>query len=163
MSARILRGVAAFLAAGVLFLQGNSASAQTPGRLLTIFNRALVPANTGISTTTGGYDVDGYRYANVFVEWDQNAGTEGPVALSIGFSLDATGLQVAWRYRTFEENVVGPPDEQIMWVDGAHSWNGKKSSYVGRVPIMGPRLWVGVYNRDATLDRKVSVRVYLTP
>jgi hypothetical protein len=157
------RGIAALLAVGTLFL-AETASAQTPGKVVTVFNRTSVPASTGIGTNTGGIDVDGYRYANVFVEWDQAAANEGPVALWVGFSLDAQGLQNAYRYRNLEEdNSVSPQDEKGMWVNGASSWGGTKSSYIGRLPIMGPRLTLYVYNLDANLKRIVSVRVYLTP
>lgn len=68
MCVRILRGVAALLTAGALLLPGRVVSAQTAGRVVTIFNRVLVPTATRITTTTAGIDVDGYKYANVFVE-----------------------------------------------------------------------------------------------
>ena len=158
---RAIHVATVLLVGAVLLLQGNEASAQTPGRVLTLYSGVSIPGGTGRLSIYN--NVDGYRYVNIFVEWNQTSATEAPVSLSAGFDFGPTALLRAFNYATFDEN-RGPtrPDPQRITVSGANSWGGTKSSYIARVPVMGPYLTVQVWNEDK-LDRTVSVMAYLTP
>ena len=121
-----------------------------------------LPASVGISLPpyTG---VNGYRHINVFVRFAQAASDEAPVDLGVMFAFDANGNMGARRYANLEQNVSGPQSTNFIEVSGRGSWHGSPhniSTYMARIPIMGPFIQVFVYNR-APNSRKVSVWGYL--
>lgn len=121
-----------------------------------------VPPNVGISIP-GYKSVDGYRHLNVFVRFNQMASDEPPVDLGVLFAFDAQGTLGARRYVNLEANLPGPQSTNFIEVSGAGSWHGSPhniSSYVARLPVMGPFAWVVVYNR-APIKRVVTVWGYL--
>jgi hypothetical protein len=121
-----------------------------------------VGANIGFST--GQYsNVDGYRYINVFVKFTQDAANELPVDLGVTFGFDVGGTMSARRYVNLESNVPSQQATNFIEVSGSGSWHGQQwkiSSYITRLPVMGPFVQVFVYNR-AAVARKVSVWAYL--
>ncbi len=121
-----------------------------------------VPASTGINV--GWYkSLDGFRYLNVFVQFDQKTATEAPVDLGLTFAFDSKGKLSARRYVNLEANLPGPQATNFIEVSGANSWHGNPhniSSYLARLPVMGPWAQVFVYNR-APLVRTVTVWGYL--
>ncbi|MDJ0807109.1 MAG: hypothetical protein QNJ78_09785 [Gammaproteobacteria bacterium] len=133
------------------------------GKSLAIYEDHTIPANTGIST--GVYtEVDGFRYLNITVEFEQNASTESPVSLGIVFAHDTNGKWGSRRYFTFEENFNPPADPQMITLSGKGSWHGlqqQKSSYTARLPVMGPYVQVFPFNHHDA-DRDLSVVLYLT-
>ena len=121
-----------------------------------------VPPNVGISIP-GYKPVDGYRHLNVFVRFNQMASDEPPVDLGVLFAFDAQGTLGARRYVNLEANLPGPQSTNFIEVSGAGSGHGSPhniSSYVARLPVMGPFAWVVVYNR-APIKRVVTVWGYL--
>lgn len=132
-------------------------------QLVTIYKNHTIAANTGIST--GTYTaVDGYRYANVAVEFEQTAANEEPVSLGVVFAHDAGGSMGSRRYFNFGENFSGSADPQMITISGEGSWHGHphdKSSYTARLPIMGPYIQVFPFNHHDQ-PRNVSVVIYLT-
>lgn len=118
-----------------------------------------VPANTGISIPPYT-KVDGYRYINLFVEYPQESFDEEPVDLGAMFAFDEAGTMHARRYVNLEENLPAPQSINFIGVSGSGSWGGQHSSYIVRMPIMGPFIEVFIYNR-ASFDRNVNVWAYL--
>lgn len=121
-----------------------------------------VPPSVGISIP-GYKSVDGYRHINIFVRFNQEKPDEAPVDLGVLFAFDTKGTMGARRYVNLEENVPGPQATNFIEVSGSGSWHGaphNTSSYVARLPVMGPFAWVVVYNR-APIQRVVSVWGYL--
>jgi len=132
-------------------------------KTITLYDNATIPANTGIST--GIYTkVDGYRYVNVVVEFEQTSANEAPVSLGVTFAHDQNGKLSSRRYFTFEENFSGAADPQMITETGKASWHGSphnKSSYIARLPIMGPYAQVFPFNQHSEA-RTLSVVLYLT-
>ena len=121
-----------------------------------------VPASTGIDIPPYT-NIDGYRYINIFVQFNQFAADEPPVDLGVMFAFDADGTLAARRYVNLEQNVSGPQSTNFIEVSGTGSWHGSphnKSLYLARFPVMGPFIEVFVYNR-AAIKRQVSVWGYL--
>lgn len=121
-----------------------------------------VPANVGISLPPYT-NIDGYRYINIFVQFTQKAANEAPVDLGVIFAFDANGKLGARRYANLEDNLPGPQSTNFIEVSGSGSWHGSPhniSSYLARLPVMGPFIEVFVYNR-APLKRTVNVWAYL--
>ena len=121
-----------------------------------------IPANTGISQPPYN-SVDGYRYINIFVRFTQEKADELPVDLGVIFAFDAQGTMGARRYANLEENVAAPQPVNMINVSGAGTWHGSPhniSTYVVRLPVMGPFVEVFPFNRGKTA-RKVSVWAYL--
>lgn len=132
-------------------------------KTIKIYEDHSIPAETGIST--GVYtNVDGFRYVNITVEFEQNGASEKPVSLGVIFAHSRNGKWGSRRYFTFETNFTGSADPQMITVSGKNSWHGKPhniSSYIARLPIMGPYLQVFPFNHhDAS--RKITVVLYLT-
>ena len=121
-----------------------------------------LPSSVGISLPP--YDkIDGYRYINIFVQFSQEKADEGPVDLGVIFAFDTKGTLGARRYVNLEENVSGPQSTNFIEVSGSGTWHGSPhniSSYVARIPVMGPFIEVFIYNR-APIKRTVSVWGYL--
>ena len=139
----------------------NCCTAKT--RTITIYTGHSIPANTGIST--GVYtEVDGYRYVNIAVEFEQKAPAEEPVSLGVIFAHSQNGKWGSRRYFTFDQNFSGMADPQMITVTGKASWHGHphdKSSYIARLPVMGPFLQVFPFNHHNEA-RKLSIVLYLT-
>ena len=118
--------------------------------------------NIGISQPPYN-SVDGYRYINIFVRFTQEKADELPVDLGVVFAFDAQGTMGARRYANLEENVAPPQPVNMINVSGAGTWHGSPhniSTYVVRLPVMGPFVEVFPFNRGKT-TRKVSVWAYL--
>lgn len=121
-----------------------------------------VAANLGISIPPYTKIV-GYRHINIFVRFTQEDAAEPPVDLGVIFAFDTKGTMGARRYVNLEENLSGPQGTNFIEVSGNGTWHGSPhniSTYVARLPIMGPYVEVFVYNR-APVARKVSVWGYL--
>ncbi len=129
---------------------------------IAIYSEHSIPANTGISA--GAYtSVDGYRYVNIVVEFEQNTAIEEPVSLGVIFAHNQNGELGSRRYFTFDENFSGPANPQMITLTGKASWHGsqqKKSSYIARLPIMGPFIQVFPFNHHNE-TRKLSIALYL--
>ncbi len=132
-------------------------------KTISIYDDHSIPANTGIST--GLYtDVDGYRYVNIVVEFEQQTATEEPVSLGIIFAHDQNGELGSRRYFTFDENFSAAADPQMITVTGKASWHGQqhgKSTYIARLPVMGPFLQVFPFNHHNG-SRTFSIALYLS-
>ena len=133
-----------------------------PSKTIVIYDHAAIPANQGISK--GEYlKVDGYRYANILVEFEQKSGDEEPLSLGVVFAHE----RGQWgAKRVFDPNAGTEALEKPVSLEasGKDSWRGEqweKSSYVFRVPVTGPYLQVFPYNHH-TQARKFSVVLYLT-
>jgi hypothetical protein len=121
-----------------------------------------LPPSVGISLPPYK-KIDGYRHINIFVRFTQSAADEPPVDLGVIFAFDAKGKMGARRYVNLEENLSGPQSTNFIEVSGRASWHGSPhniSTYLARLPVMGPYIEVFVYNR-APVKRKVSVWGYL--
>lgn len=131
-------------------------------KVVKLIENKSVPANTGISLPPYT-NIDGYRFINIFVKFDQEKSTELPVDLGVIFAFDERGEMGARRYVNLESNVPASQNTNFIDVSGAGSWHGSPhniSTYLARFPVMGPFVEVFVYNRDAKA-RKVSVWAYL--
>ncbi len=132
-------------------------------RVITFYENYIIPGNIGVSS--GKYTkVDGYRYINIFVEFEQQTINENPVSLGVIFAFSPGGKSGSHRYFNFEENFTGTADPQMITLTGKNSWHGeqhKKSSYTERLPIMGPYVQVFPFNHE-NKDRKLNIIAYLT-
>ena len=107
--------------------------------------------------------VDGYRFMNVFVDFEQVAPAEAPVDLTMSFAFDAAGTLSTGHYVTFEENLPSPQGVSFNRISGLGTWHGtphNRSSFVARFPILGPYALAFAYNLHSA-PRKVSVWAYL--
>jgi hypothetical protein len=107
--------------------------------------------------------VDGYKHINIFVRFSQETADEPPIDLGVVFAFDKNGTMGARRYVNLEHNLQAPQATNFIEVTGSGTWHGQQwkiSTYLARLPIMGPYLQVFVYNR-AAVARKVSVWAYL--
>jgi hypothetical protein len=148
----------------VFYLSGcNGYDSFLETNTIIIYENHTIPANTGIST--GQYtNVDGYRYVHVYVEFYQKTFDEEPLSLGVIFAHDAAGKWGSRRYFNFEENFDAPADPQIITLSGANSWGGaqsSKSSYIARLPIMGPYIQVFPFNHHDQ-PRQFTIVLYLT-
>jgi hypothetical protein len=132
-------------------------------KVITFYNNAIIPAGIGISS--GTYTrVDGYRFINIFVEFEQQAADEKPVSLGVIFAFDAGGTLGSRRYFNFEQNFTAPADPQMITLSGANSWHGSPhniSTYTARLPVMGPYVQVFPFNQEGKA-RQFSIRAYLS-
>ena len=123
-----------------------------------------VEMNPNVGISIPGYDeVDGYRHINIFVRFTQEKADEPPVDLGVVFAFDKQGTMGARRYVNLEENVDAPQTPNFIEVSGRNTWHGSPhniSTYIVRLPVMGPFVEVFVYNR-APVKRRVSVWGYL--
>ena len=128
-----------------------------------IYENHTINANMGISTGTYT-NVDGFRYVNIVCIFSQKNIDEEPVSLGVKFSLDERGKLSSRRYFTFEENFEAPADPQMITCTGAGSFHGTQqgiSSYIIRLPIMGPYIQVFPFNHHDSA-RTINVSMYLT-
>ena len=132
-------------------------------KIITIYDNAQIPASMGISK--GSYTkIDGYRYVNITVEYEQKDADEAPLSLGVMFAYDENGKLGSRRCFSFDQNSALPADPQMITVSGKNCWHGypaNKSSYISRFPVMGPYLQVFPFNNH-TKARKFSVVLYLT-
>jgi hypothetical protein len=120
--------------------------------------------NVGISRPSY-YDVDGYRYINIFVEFTQQTAGEKGIGLGVMFALDAAGKYGSRRYANLEENVEAPQIPAFIGVRGENCWHGAqhlKGSYNVRLPIMGPYMNVFPFNESVSQTKTFSIVGYLT-
>lgn len=121
-----------------------------------------IPANTGVNVGTW-QRIDGYRFINVFVDFEQFGPNEAPVDLTMSFAFDVAGTGSAGHIVTFEENIASPQSVNFNLVSGLGTWHGtpyNRSSYIARFPVLGPFALAFAYNRH-TAARNVSVWAYL--
>jgi hypothetical protein len=120
-----------------------------------------LPASTGISLPPYT-EIDGYHYINIFVKFTQETAAEEPVNLGVIFAFDSNGTMGARCYVNLEENVASLQSTHFIEVSGAGTWHGtpKISTYMARIPVMGPFIQVFIYNK-APVARKVTVWGYL--
>lgn len=131
-------------------------------KTVAIYEDHTIPANMGISRDY--INVDGYRYVNVVVEFEQNAHDEEPVSMSVMFAHDDLGKLGSGRYFTYEENYEDTAQSQRFSLSGRGSWHGHPhniSRYTARIPIMGPYMKVFPFNHHHQ-PRKISITLYLT-
>lgn len=151
-----LLGATAILISACCSLNRDKARTKT----ITLFDREEISANTGISKSY--VNVQGFHYANIFVEFEQNTADEEPVSVGALFSLSPEGELSARRYFSFDENFNAPANPQFIDVSGVGSWHGlphKRSAYIIRLPVMGPYLLVVPFNRHDE-SRIISVKIY---
>lgn len=131
-------------------------------RVLKFMTDREVGPNIGISLPPYK-NVDGYSFFNVYVRFTQEDAGDPPVDLGVIFAFDTKGTMGARKYVNLEENLSGPQSTNFIEVSGSGSWHGsqwKTSSFMARLPVMGPYAQVFVYNR-APVARTVSVWGYL--
>ncbi len=130
--------------------------------VLKFMTAQTIPAQTGINVGTW-QKVDGHRFMNVFVDFEQFGPGEDPVDLTMSFAFDAAGTLSAGHTVTFEQNLAAPQGVNFNLVSGAGTWHGSphnRSSYIVRFPVLGPYALAFAYNLH-TAPRKVSVWAYL--
>jgi hypothetical protein len=131
-------------------------------KTLVIYDKSIIPEEKGIST--GEYiKVDGYRYANIFVEFGQETADEKPVSMAMVF-YPGKGGQGARRYFSFSQGSPEAGKPVMLTAGGENSWHGgqwKKSSYIMRVPVMGAYMQLFPFNHH-NKERELSVLIYLT-
>lgn len=131
-------------------------------KTITFFENQPLPALGG--TTSVSQAVKGYNYANIFVEHTQTNVNELPVHLALIFGLGSNDELSARNFYNFEENSVNVQMANPLVLSGALSYQGDpahKSSFIARVPVVGPYLKVNVINQHSAA-RTVSVKAYLT-
>ena len=152
-----------FLISGCETMSSSSNCCLAQTKTITIYEDHTIPANIGISTGTYT-EVNGYRYVNVLVEFQQDTAGEEPVSLGVTFAHNTGGKWSSRRYFNFEENFSAPADPQMITLSGKASWHGSphnKSSYIARLPIMGPYMQVFPFNHHDQ-ERKINVVLYLS-
>jgi hypothetical protein len=121
-----------------------------------------IGAGTGLNVGSW-QSVDGYRFMNVFVDFEQFAANEAPVDLTMSFAFDAAGTLSAGHLVTFEQNVPSPQGVNFNRVSGLGTWHGaphNRSSFIARFPVLGPFALAFAYNLH-TAPRNVNVWAYL--
>ncbi len=132
-------------------------------KIITFYENDTIPAGIGISP--GSYtNVDGYRFINIVVEFEQTEAGEEPVSLGVMFAFSSSGALGSRRYFNFEQNFSYAPDPQMITLSGNNSWHGSPhniSSYTARLPIMGPYVQVFPFNREDKA-RRITIKAYLS-
>ncbi len=138
-------------------------ASQTASRVLRLMNEADVPAGSEISVPPYN-EVDGFRYANIFVRYAQEDPPQPPIDLAVAFAFDDRGLHSARFGVNLEEASPAPRELVPLQVSGAAAANaaapGTAVTYVARIPVMGPYMEVFTANR-AAVNRKVTVWAYM--
>jgi hypothetical protein len=137
-------------------------SSDKSSKIIDIYSDSTIPANGGISTRRYT-SVDGYKYVNVVVEFEQKTGDEEPVSLGVVFAHNKEGKLGARRFAILNDNVSGRADPRMHRVTGKYSWHGgqqKVSSYIARLPVMGPYIQVFPLNHHNE-SRQFSLSLYL--
>jgi hypothetical protein len=123
-----------------------------------------VPLGVGISLPRYT-EVDPYRFINIFVRFSQTTLEEPPVDLGVMFAFGEDGAMAARHYAVLESGLSGAQRTNLIEISGKGTWHGNPrniSSYLARLPVMGPFVQIFVYNR-APIERRVSVWAYLVP
>jgi hypothetical protein len=128
-------------------------------KVVRLLENQTVRANTGFSAAPYT-EIDGFRFIHLYVQFPQEAFDEPPVDVGVSFAFDEGGTMHTRRYVNLEENLPAPQSIHFIEVSGSGSWGGQESSYIVRLPVMGPFIEVYVYNR-APIDRAVNVWAYL--
>lgn len=132
-------------------------------KIITFYENDTIPAGIGISQ--GAYvNVDGYRFINIVVEFEQAEAGEDPVSLGVMFAFNSNGALGSRRYFNFEQNFSGTADPQMITISGNNSWHGSPqniSSYTARLPIMGPYVQVFPFNHEQKA-RRITIKAYLS-
>lgn len=79
------------------------------------------------------------------------------------FAHDATGGIGAREYFNFEQNFDAPAAPQMITLSGKGTWHGHPqyiSSYIARLPVMGPYMQVFPFNHHDEV-RTFSIKLYL--
>jgi hypothetical protein len=167
MKTRLLPGIGVGILFGFVNLgcdrSLNTECCKVQTKTIAIYENQTIPANIGISTGTYT-EVNGYRYVDITVEFEQKTANEEPVSLGVVFAHDASGKWGARRYFNFEQNFSAPANPQLITLTGQDSWHGpphNKSSFITRLPIMGPFLQVFPFNHHNEA-RNFSIVLYLT-
>jgi hypothetical protein len=100
-------------------------------KVISFYNNATIPAGIGISSGTYT-NVDGYRFINIFVEFEQNVTAP-----------------------------ADPQMITLSGANSWHGSPHNISTYTARLPVMGPYVQVFPFNQEAK-DRKFSIRAYLS-
>ena len=82
-------------------------------KVISFYDNATIPAGIGISSGTYT-NVDGYRFINIFVEFEQNTAAEAPVSLGVIFAFGRQEPLGIRRYFNFEQNFTGSADPQMI-------------------------------------------------
>ena len=132
-------------------------------RTVVLYDHEQIPANVGISR--GPFtSIDGFRYVNIMVEFEQDGGDQKPVSLGVVFAQDSNGLHGSRRYFSFDHNFTDPADPQMITLSGLGSWGGSphnRSAYIARLPVMAPFVQVFPYNEHSA-PRWITITLYLT-
>jgi hypothetical protein len=131
-------------------------------KVIKLITDQKVPPSVGISSPSYS-DIDGFRFINIFVKFSQQASDEPPVDLGVIFGFDVEGAMGAVNYVILESTTSAVQTTNAILVSGKGSWQGSPShasSYLARLPVMGPFVEVFAYNR-APIARVVSVWAYL--
>lgn len=141
---------------------------QPEGRVVVVYDSATIDPNIAIWNPQG-IDVDGYAHANVFVEFEQRGASDEPLQVGVGFGPWRDGRAGTRSVFDFTGSEGVPQAESSRklptWISGSgrDTWHGEQgvSSYLIRVPVMGPYMWVYPQNNH-TQARKFTIVVYLT-
>ena len=149
--------------------QPSAQATQAPdSRVVVAYDSASIGPNAA-TWNPQGIDVDGYRHANVFVEFEQREAQEEPLEVGVGFGPYQNGRVGTRNYFDFTGPGGGSQAESSRkpptWISGSgrETWHGEQgiSSYLVRVPVMGPFMWVYPQNNHAQA-RRFTIVVYLT-
>jgi hypothetical protein len=132
-------------------------------KIVTIYENYRIPGKTVVNDTSY-INVDGYRYANITVEFEQLQSSHPPVSLEVVFAHSPGGNLAAKEYfsvglprpEDFDVKARGVPLEE-RWHDQLRD----TSSYIVRIPVMGPYMGFELFNHH-DFERNLSVVVYLT-
>jgi hypothetical protein len=163
------------LAATLVSLGCDRTSASAAGdisKTIVVYDNQSIDPNTAIWNPTG-IPVDGFRHANVFVEFEQKAANEPPLSVGVGFGPWANGRAGTRNLYDFSGGARTAPQTALIdsaalrptWISGAgiETWHGEQgiASYAIRTPIIGPYMWVYPLNND-NKPRRFTIVVYLT-
>jgi hypothetical protein len=130
-------------------------------KVIKVYTDASIGPNTGMSAINYT-NVDGYRYINIFVKYSQQNKDETPVNLSVMFAFDEARSMNAGHFVNLEPNLQTPAATHPIDVLGNGTYHGdqwKISSFVFRLPVVGPYIKIFVYNYFSS-ERKFSVWAY---
>jgi len=146
-------------------------SSTVRSRTVVVYDNESIEGNRAIWKQEG-IPVAGYRYANVFVEFEQKDPAEEPLSMGVGFAPWRNGRAGTRRYYNLEHDPCSGPAvpgqdqaRQPIWIsgNGRDCWHGEQgiNSYAVRVPVLGPYMWVYPLN-ELGIPRHFTVAVYLS-
>ena len=107
--------------------------------------------------------VDGYRYVNITVRFNQAEANEPPVELGVMFAYDQSGEMGSRFYANLEAIKASPQVSHFIEVTNERAWHGSGigfSTFITRIPVMAPYMQVFPHNK-ASHSRTVSIWAYL--